>query len=614
MKLLIFIFSLFCLQIHTQTKFEIQSVKRIAVLDETENGIQWSHSQTAKFKINQDLNFQDEIPFTYFQNNPIFNIIKEVKILVNGEDETDEFLKEVVKETSLGKSYNYYYLDESNLKKNDKLEIHSSEISKENNNNLHTFFVQNYYYPIKSIELIVKVDKSLENQFSYKLFNLEIEAKESDDDKYKIYTFKIEDMQPFISETYSGGFSKRAAKIEYRYSYRSWLEAYEKNSYFDNFISCINDTSGLQKIINDLNIKQLDNDSLFLESVYKKVQQVYQYAYVDLHQDGYIPHDLKHIYLMKKADCKDYTKLMINIFRHFGYKAFMIDIMTNYKASEFDPKLYYLYQFNHALLYVEDNNKKQYYLDGTGEYFTIKDIRHDVQNMPALIIDDLNKEIKNIKIPAFKFSDNKTVYSFTGELDKNFILTGELLIKYYNTNSQRIRNMVTEKDNKELREYYLKLLSTNEYELKIKEINVLTKTVFSNQFQIKISLEIANFAERLNNKLAIRTHLFKTHSYSELKQRSRLYDFFFSFPVNMTKYTYKIINNTNKIIEFHPESLSLTNDLLFYKSNFDANSDIIRYEFEIGRKLNNYPKSKKNELRKFVKKMESNYNNYIILK
>ena len=125
---------------------------------------------------------------------------------------------------------------------------------------------------------------------------------------------------------------------------------------------------------------------------------------------------------------------------------------------------------------------------------------------------------------------------------------------------------------------------------------------------------MANIGERLNNKVAIKSHLFKTHTYSGLKQRGRLYDFFFEYPVNLSFYKYTITNKTNLKIDFQPESLSLKNDLLVYNSNFNSNLSVLSYEIEIGRKLNTYPKSKKNEIRKFVKKMENNYNNYIILK
>ena len=479
MKLILIIFGCLFIQLQSQSKFEIQYLKRVAVLNKTEDGTKWSHSQVAKFKINQDLNYQDRIPYTYFQDNPIFNTIEEVKIYVNDDDETDDFLKEVVKETSLGKSYNYYYLDETDLKKDDIVEVKTKETSKLNNDNLHSFYVQNYYHELNNIELIIKIDKRLVKQFSYKLFNLEIEPEISETRTYQVYTFKIDEMLPFINEIHSGGYYKRAAKIQYRYSFKNWLEAYENNSYFDNFISCINDTSGLQNLINELEIKKLNKDSTFIESVFKKVQKKFKYAYVDLHQDGYIPHNIKHISLMKKADCKDYTKLMINIFRQFGYKAFMIDVMTNYQASEFDPSLYYLYQFNHALLYIEDSKGSPYYLDGTGEYYTIKDIRRDVQNMPALLINDLSKEVKKITIPQLKFTENKTEYIFNGIIDKNFILTGELLISYHNTNSHRIRTMIQEKDEKEIREYFIKLLSTNEYELKVKKVEIITKSVFS---------------------------------------------------------------------------------------------------------------------------------------
>ncbi|MGD8718754.1 MAG: DUF3857 domain-containing protein [Candidatus Zixiibacteriota bacterium] len=118
---------------------------------------------------------------------------------------------------------------------------------------------------------------------------------------------------------------------------------------------------------------------------------------------GYRPHTPKQCLETHYGDCKDKATLMNTLYRLMGFKAYPVLIRTG-DLGELDYELPILGLFNHMISYVELPDGRTYFLDGTAEYHSYKELPPNDQGIDVLVVFDDRAEF--IRTPVLSPEDN----------------------------------------------------------------------------------------------------------------------------------------------------------------------------------------------------------------
>lgn len=123
-----------------------------------------------------------------------------------------------------------------------------------------------------------------------------------------------------------------------------------------------------------------------------KLQRVYDFAvsrirYVGLEFGigGYRPHTPKQCLESHYGDCKDKATLMNTLYRLMGFEAYPALIRTA-DLGELDYELPILGLFNHMISYVKLPGGRTFFLDGTAEYHSYRELPGGDQGIDALVV------------------------------------------------------------------------------------------------------------------------------------------------------------------------------------------------------------------------------------
>lgn len=144
------------------------------------------------------------------------------------------------------------------------------------------------------------------------------------------------------------------------------------------------------------------------------------------HKGRFYPRSLDKIAQNALGDCKEYSVALVAMLRYLGYQAHVALVKRNINFYPPKKMLPPLEANNHAIVYAQDKDGKEYWLDPTNIVSMADGIFPDIANRPAVILAKNNPQVKNI--PAINVNHAKTILekTITFKADKTLVHKGKL--------------------------------------------------------------------------------------------------------------------------------------------------------------------------------------------
>lgn len=172
------------------------------------------------------------------------------------------------------------------------------------------------------------------------------------------------------------------------------------------------------KILNEG--KHKDSDEEKINYVTSELQNLIQYLgdWKTIEGSNF-PRDLERIDFTQYGDCKDFASATAAILKRMGFNAKIALVYRGdiYKDIDFLPGIN---NFNHAIVYVKNNNGQEYWVDPTNKISMANGIFPDISNRKALILDDIEPLIKII--PEIDYNHAITKEKVHINIENNTIL------------------------------------------------------------------------------------------------------------------------------------------------------------------------------------------------
>ncbi len=160
------------------------------------------------------------------------------------------------------------------------------------------------------------------------------------------------------------------------------------------------------------------DDLTKMQRVYDLVVTRIRYVGLEFGIGGYRPHTPKQCLESHYGDCKDKSTLMNTLYRLMGFETHPALIRTA-DLGELDYELPILGLFNHMISYVKLPDGRAFFLDGTAEYHSYRELPDPDQGIDALVVFDDRATF--IRTPVLSLADNhvKTRTTFVLQPDGN---------------------------------------------------------------------------------------------------------------------------------------------------------------------------------------------------
>lgn len=580
--------------------FVVLTDSAITTMIERDGAFYWKVHQTLVIKVIKKEGNEDPISrIMSARHHSESNRISKIQVDVNGEDQTDDILKSnrIVDNLNESTEAKIFYLDLDDIDDGDIVRLkHESESMKDKH--IQSFFFQNDLAEIKRAALTIRIPKNHANAFYHRFYGYTTQPKlnRSETSDHMIYDIRFSNVEMYEPEAITDRLSKR---ISYGYLETDWSKALTFRDYQSQIENCYNDTATAAKIVDRLGLdklKPLDQ----IKTLYRYVQSNFKYAYIDMHEHGYIPSDLELILTQRKADCKDYTSLMHNIFKYLGIESHPIIMAVRERGSTpYDPNLKFIGSYDHAYLEVI-HDKQRYYLDGTGQKFNIDEIRSDIQGQLAMRHLYRQKTAEIFKMPESQASTNMLTYTVTGTVQKNRSLTARIDAVYTGSLSFRGRDMLRILPIKDVREQMEKTLKRHNPYLIIDSLIIQTQDPFDPLFKVTYFVHHNSYVEDLGGLNGIPINFLSVIDYQFYQDTDRKTGYLFSNPPHAVNVNVDIKLPTFKV-DYLPETTQKATDDVAFNYTVSPSKRSLKYSYQTTFKNRHIPFSKVGSVRTVMK-------------
>lgn len=190
-----------------------------------------------------------------------------------------------------------------------------------------------------------------------------------------------------------------------------------------------------------------------LQRVYDFVVTRVRYVGLEFGVGGYRPHTPKQCLESHYGDCKDKSTLMNTLYRLMGFEAYPALIRTA-DLGELDYELPILGLFNHMISYVKLAGGQTFFLDGTAEYHSFRELPEGDQGIDALVVFDDGAAF--VRTPVLSLDDNHIKTKTTFVLQPDGAAHAHRLVEYGagDAPAQRERFQVEAKRKAIIEEYW----------------------------------------------------------------------------------------------------------------------------------------------------------------
>jgi hypothetical protein len=264
--------------------------------------------------------------------------------------------------------------------------------------------------PEQSVEHAVFITKvPAELDLRYKAKNTTLAAEVTTDDKYKVYTWSVNNLPALEYEQGSVSRESRYPKILVSPN-KFELDGYDGDmSSWQNFgkwygqlsKDAINLPADRKLFFNDM-VKNIPDNKEKIRTIYNYLQSNFRYVSIQLGIGGFKPFDANFVDKKKYGDCKALSNYMQACLGAVGLKSYQALINASYNKAPVDPDFPHN-SFNHVIICVP-NDKDSVWLECTSTTTDFGVLGNFTENRNALLITEDGGKL--VPTPKSKATEN----------------------------------------------------------------------------------------------------------------------------------------------------------------------------------------------------------------
>lgn len=473
----------------------------------------------------------------------------------------------------------------------------------------------NVQLPEQSVEnavFIAKIPAELDLRFKPK--NTALNPVITSDDKYKIYTWTVNNLPALEYEEGSVKGSSRFPKILISPN-KFELDGYAGDmTSWQNFgkwyASLIKDAGNMpeeRKLFFKNMVKDIADDKEKIKLIYTYLQNNFRYVSIQLGIGGFKPFDADFVDKKKYGDCKALSNYMQACLTAVGLKSYQALINASYNQAPVDPDFPHN-GFNHDILCVLAG-KDSVWLECTSTTTDFGVLGNFTENKNALLITEDGGKL--VATPKSKASENRFGCNSLVTLKEDGSGTATAQLTSTGEYRQDFLNYIFDQKKDDQKKYlinYIGFLQPDEFEINYDKANRIAP--------VKLQLDIEKIPEfTAGNKQFLNPRIYKIWRSVLPKAENRTQDFYFEHPFIKTDTTiYKLPEG------FSLETLPKTKDIKFeygsFKSNYvyDENKKTITTTARLELTEYKIPAAKFLDTKKFFNEVMAEYTEKIVVK
>lgn len=469
--------------------------------------------------------------------------------------------------------------------------------------------------PEQSVEHAVFITKvPADMDLRYKAKNTTLKPEITTDDKYKVYTWSVNNLPALEYEPGSVSRESRYPKILVSPN-KFELDGYEGDmSSWQNFGKWYGELSkdadnlpADRKLFFSDMVKNITDKKEKIKTIYNYLQSNFRYVSIQLGIGGFKPFDANFVDKKKYGDCKGLSNYMQACLNAVGLKSYQALINASYNKAPVDPDFPHN-SFNHVIVCVP-LEKDSVWLECTSSTTDFGELGNFTENRNALLITEEGGKL----VPTPKSHATENVFSTramvnlkedgSGTATAEFITKGEYRQEFlYNLFDQK------KDDQKKYIVDYIGFIQPDDF--------LLTYDKNQKTQPVKLELDIEKIPEfTAGNKQFLNPRIYHIWQNSLPKTENRTQDFYFQHPFIKTDTT---VYNL-------PEGFGLENLPQPRNINFEFGSFKTSYTFDDTKKqiittarleLDEYkiPAAKFSATRQFFNDVLAEYTEKIVIK
>ncbi len=214
---------------------------------------------------------------------------------------------------------------------------------------------------------------------------------------------------------------------------------------------------------------------------------------------GYKPHRVDEICHAQYGDCKDKAALAVAMLDELGIEAWMVIIRTT-QLGEIDYELPSLGLFNHCIYYLPDVEGKEYWIDGTAQFFDATELPPSDEGANTLIVrSDGSSFFK--RVPTSSADENGGEYRTEITLADDGSAQGRRVADYRGLYNPIVRNMY---ENRAKAKDHIESQLVSRYPGgRCTSVEISKLEDFSTPEQLTYGFEIPNFGTPAGSRLSV---------------------------------------------------------------------------------------------------------------
>ena len=458
----------------------------------------------------------------------------------------------------------------------------------------------------------VRVPAELDLRFKAK--NTAITPVITTDDKYKVYTWAVNNLPALEYEEGSVSRESRYPKILISPN-KFELDGYEGDmSSWQNFgkwygslaKDAINLPDERKLFLNNM-VKGITDDKEKIKTIYAYLQNNFRYVSIQLGIGGFKPFNADFVDKKKYGDCKALSNYMQACLSAIGLKSYQALINASYNKAPVDPDFPH-YSFNHVIVCVPIN-KDSVWLECTSTTNDFGVLGSFTENRNALLITEEGGKL--VATPKSKASENQ------------FGCTSLITLKEDGSGTSITQLTTTGEYRQDIIHYIFDQKKDDQKKYLIEDYGFLQPDDFEINYDkadkpapVKLQLMIEKIPEfSAGNKQFLNPRIYKIWHSALPKAENRTQDFYFPHPLIKTDTTIYVLPDG-----FGLETLPKTKELTFEYGSFKST-----YQFDEAKKrivttarleLDEYkiPAAKFLAAKKFINEVLGEYTEKIVIK
>ncbi|MES1216476.1 MAG: DUF3857 domain-containing protein [Bacteroidota bacterium] len=418
----------------------------------------------------------------------------------------------------------------------------------------------------------VRVPKDLD--LRYKEKNIHLPPVITEDDKYKTYSWSVQNIAPVKYEEGAVSYESRYPSIllapnhfkldDYEGDMTSWESFGKWYANLKQGADILPDDR--KKFYADL-VRSAKDDREKIRIIYNYLQNNFRYVSIQLGIGGFRPFSAQFTDEKKYGDCKALCNYMQAVLTSINIKSYQALINASYNKEPVDPA-FPCNQFNHVILCIPGNNDS-IWLECTSRTTGFGELGNFTENRNALVITEKGGQL--VATPKSKASDNTFNVYTTVVLKGNGSGTTTSFVNGTGEYKQNLISLMDEKADEQKN----KIVSS--WNFKDPDSIAFVKTTIPEMSTILIKQDLEKIPElKTESKMFLPSRVYSIWSTKLPKSENRKLDFYFRCPFEKRDTTIFKIPEGYKL-EALPAGKSIQNNYTQYTSKywFDDKTNIV---------------------------------------